>query len=366
MIQMFQRRAVPIRSRPVTPPAPACSFASDNAAGVHPAVLEALAAANHGHALAYGADPWTERTVALFRERFDHPVEVAFTWGGTGANVVGLQCLLAPYQAVICPTTAHINVDECGAPERFTGCKLVDVATPDGKLTPELVLDQLHGLGDEHHVQPRVVSITQSTELGTLYTADEIAALADVAHAHGLLLHLDGARLANAAAALRLDLKAFTIDAGVDVLTFGGTKNGMMYGEAVVFRDAQLAAPVRFVRKQAGQLISKMRYVAAQFEALLTDDLWLRLARHANDRATQLHALARDVPGVTLGRAPAVNSVFPVLPRAAIEPLQQWCFFWPWDVARDEVRWMTAWDTTEADVATFVAGVRAIVGAHTA
>ncbi len=364
MIQMFQTRTVPIRSSSVLPPAPTCSFASDNAAGVHPAVLEAMTRANHGHALAYGADAWTGRAVAAFRELFDHPVEVAFTWGGTGANVVGLQCLLAPYQAVICPATAHIAVDECGAPERFTGCKLIDVPTPDGKLTPELVEHELHGLGDEHHVQPRVVSITQSTELGTLYTADEIAALAATAHGHGLLLHLDGARLANAAAALGADPKAFTLDAGVDVLTFGGTKNGMMYGEAVVFRDAALAAPVRFVRKQAGQLVSKMRYVAAQFEALLTDDLWLHLATDANARADQLHRLAAEVPGVTIARAPAVNSVFPVLPAAAIVPLQEWCFFWPWDASRREVRWMTAWDTTPADVDAFVAGVRAIVGAH--
>ena len=343
------------------PPPPACSFASDNAAGVHPAVLDAIARANHGHALAYGADPWTQRAVAAFREVFDHPVEVAFTWGGTGANVVGLQCLLAPYQAVICPAGAHIAVDECGAPERFTGCKLIDVPTDDGKLTVDHVLEHLHGLGDEHHVQPRVVSITQSTELGTLYTPDEVAALASVAHAHGLLLHVDGARLANAAAALGGDVRRFTIDAGVDVLTFGGTKNGMMYGEAVVFCDPSLAGPVRFVRKQAGQLISKMRYVGAQFDALLSDGLWLELAGHANAMAARLHRLTAEIPGVSIERAPAVNSVFPVLPPAAIAPLQDWCFFWPWDPAKHQVRWMTAWDTTMADVEAFARGARAVV-----
>ena len=363
MIQTFQHPAKGLRSVPVLPPPPACSFASDNAAGVHPTILDAIARANHGHALAYGADPWTERALARFRDLFGHPVEVALTWGGTGANVVGLQCLLAPYQAVICPATAHIAVDECGAPERFTGCKLIDVATDDGKLTADRVAHQLHGLGDEHHVQPRVVSITQSTELGTLYTADEVAALAAVAHAHGLLLHLDGARLANAAAALGGDVRSFTIDAGVDVLTFGGTKNGMMHGEAVVFCDPALAGPVRFVRKQAGQLVSKMRYVSAQFEALLTDDLWLSLATHANTMATLLHRLTADVPGVVIERAPAVNSVFAQLPPGTIAPLQEWCFFWPWDPARHQVRWMTAWDTTPPDVEAFAAGVRAALSA---
>lgn len=361
MIQTFQKVDDPVRSVLVLPPPPACSFASDNAAGVHPTVLEAVARANHGHALAYGADAWTERAVERFRDLFGHPVEVAFAWGGTGANVVGLQCLLAPYQAVICPSTAHIAVDECGAPERFTGCKLIDLPCEDGKLTARQVVEQLHVLGDQHHVQPRVVSITQSTEMGSLYTADEVAELTAAAHAHGLLVHMDGARLANAAAALGGDVRSFTIDAGVDVLTFGGTKNGMMYGEAVVFCDPSLAGPVRFVRKQAGQLISKMRYVAAQFDALLTDGLWLELAGHANAMATRLHDATAGVPGVALGRAPEVNSVFPVLPPEAIGPLQDWCFFWPWDPARHQVRWMTAWDTTVADVDAFAAGVRAVL-----
>jgi threonine aldolase len=363
-ICLFRRVAKGVRSCPVLPTPPACSFASDNAAGVHPVVLEALARANHGHALAYGADPWTARAIDAIRGVFGRRVEVAFTWGGTGANVVGLQCLLAPYQAVICPSTAHIAVDECGAPERFTGCKLIDVPTDDGKLTPADVLAQLHGQGDQHHVQPRVVSITQSTEMGTLYTPDEVAALAATAHAHGLLLHMDGARLANAAAALGGDVRPFTVDAGVDVLTFGGTKNGLMYGEAVVFRDPSLAAPAPFVRKQAGQLISKMRYVGAQFEALLADDLWLRLAGHANEMAAHLHRVVGGIGGVVVERPPAVNSVFPLLPPKAIAPLKDWCFFYPWDPARHQVRWMTAWDTTRGDVDAFAAGVRAVVREH--
>jgi threonine aldolase len=321
--------------------------------------MEALARANHGHALAYGADPWTERAVGAIRELFGHGVEVAFTWGGTGANVVGLQCLLAPYQAVICPATAHIAVDECGAPERFTGCKLIDVPTDDGKLTPAHVLDQLHGLGDEHHVQPRVVSITQSTELGTLYSADEIGALADVAHGHGMTVHMDGARIANAAVALGMDVRSFTVDVGVDVISFGGTKNGMMYGEAVVYLDAALARSAPYLRKQVTQLPSKMRFISAQFTALLTDDLWLRSAAQANAMAGRLYERVHDVAGVELGAPPAVNSLFPRLPKDAIERLRAWSFFYDWDPAAQQVRWMTSFDTTEDDVERFAAGVRA-------
>ncbi len=338
-------------------------FASDNAAGVHPAVLDALVRANTGHALAYGADPWTDRTEAAFRQLFGVDVDVALTWGGTGANVVGLQCLLSPWQAVVCPDSAHIAVDECGAPERFTGCKLLAVPTEDGKLRPEHVSDQLHAVGDEHHVQPRVVSITQSTELGTLYSPDEIAAIADVAHAAGLVLHVDGARIANAAAALGVDLATMLVDTGVDVLSFGGTKNGMMYGEAVVFLDRALGADVRFVRKQAGQLPSKMRFVAAQFEALLADDLWLDNARHANTMATELAAAVAAVDGVRLMSPPAVNAVFVTLPRAAIEPLREWSFFWVWDHGADLVRWMCSFDTTRDDVERFSAGVEQVVAA---
>lgn len=339
-------------------------FASDNAAGVHPSVLDALVRANTGHTLAYGADPWTERATGALRDLFGVDVDVAFTWGGTGANVVGLQCLLAPWQAVICPDSAHIAVDECGAPERFTGCKLLTVPTEDGKLRPEQVTDQLHALGDEHHVQPRVVSITQSTELGTLYGPDEIAAIVDVAHAAGLVVHVDGARIANAAAALDVDLHAMLVDTGVDVLSFGGTKNGMMYGEAVVFLDRTLGRDVRFVRKQAGQLPSKMRYVAAQFEALLADDLWLANARVANEMAARLASSVAAVPGVTVVAPPAVNAVFATLPRDAIAPLRDWSFFWVWDHADDLVRWMCSFDTTEADVDRFTEGLAQIVAAH--
>ncbi len=341
------------------------SFASDNAAGVLPEVMDAMAAANAGPALAYGDDPWTAQATAAIAETFGTEVEVAFCWGGTGANVVGLQCLLRPWEAVICPQSAHIAVDECGAPERFIGAKLITVPTPDGKLHPAQLGPLLHGLGDQHHVQPRVVSITQSTESGTLYQPDELAAVVEEAHGHGLVVHLDGARLANAAAALGGDVRRTTVDAGVDVLTVGGTKAGGMYGEAVVFLRPELGESVAFVRKQAGQLPSKMRFVAAQFSALLADDLWIRAAGHANAMAGRLADAMTGAPGVSVVRPPEVNAVFVRLPSAAaVADLKAWSFVWDWDVDAHEVRLMTSFATTEADVDAFAAGVLAIAARH--
>jgi threonine aldolase len=339
------------------------SFASDNASGVHPAVMNALVTANVDHALAYGDDPWTARATQCFREVFDAPVEVCFVWGGTGANVVSLQSLLRPWSAVVCSADAHIAVDECGAPERFTGSKLLTFPSADGKITPADVEAAQAGRGDEHHAQATVVSITQSTECGTLYSAAEVAAICETAHRYGMRVHLDGARLANAVAALEVDVRALTIDAGVDVVSFGGTKNGMMYGEAVVFCDPALGADAKFIRKQATQLPSKMRFVAAQFEALLTDDLWIHNAAHANAMARRLADATCDIPGVGLVRAPEVNSVFVRLPADAIGRLQAASFFWTWDEARDEVRWMTSFDTTEADIDEFAETVRRVLGA---
>lgn len=341
---------------------PAVSFASDNAAGVAPEVMAALAEANTPAALAYGADPWTERLTARFRELFDAPVEVLLCWGGTGANVVGLASLLRPWQAIIAPATAHIVTDECGAPTRFTGAMVLTARAPEGKLTPAAVEARLGLLGDQHHPQPAVVSISQVTELGTVYTVDEIAALADVAHRAGLRLHVDGARIANAVAASGSSLVAMVRDTGVDVLTFGATKNGAMYGEAVVYLDPALAADARFTRKQAGQLPSKARFVSAQLLALLDDDLWLRHARQANAMAERLALEVGAVAGVGLDRLPEANAVFARLPRRAIDALQAWSFFWDWDKDADLVRWMTSFATTEADVDRFVAGVRAASG----
>jgi threonine aldolase len=346
------------------PSPPACSFASDNAAGVLPEVMEAMVAANEGAALAYGEDPWTERAHAGLRSLFGETAEVALCWGGTGANVVGLQCMLGPGEAVVCPEGAHIEVDEGGAPERFTGSKLLTVPTVDGKLRPEDLHPVLAALGNPHHAQPGVVSITQSTERGTLYRPEEVAAVADVAHDHGLHLHLDGARIANAAAALGGDVRSFTVDAGVDVLSFGGTKNGLMYGDAVVVLRPELARVLPFVRKQATQLASKMRYVSAQFEAVLDDGLWLRSAAHANAMAALLAERLVDA-GVTPSAAPEVNSVFFRMPSArAVDELQAWSFVWEWDPALHEVRAMTSFATTPEDVATFAAGVAEVAGRH--
>jgi len=345
-------------------PPPARAFASDNAAGAHPAVLEAVTRANDGHVLAYGDDPHTRECEGRFRDLFGAPVETLLTFNGTGANVLALASMLGPAEAVVCTDWAHIAVDETGAPERVLGSKLIDLTTTDGKLRPDQLRELEHLRGVQHHAQPGVVSITQSTELGGLYTVDEIAELCDVAHSMEMTVHLDGARIANATAALGggvETLRAFTIDAGVDVVSFGGTKNGLLGGEAVVYLDPTLARSARYLRKQVTQLPSKMRFIAAQFNALLDRDLWIRSAEHANAMARLLHQLTLDVPGIEYDAPPAVNSVFPCLPPDAIEPLRAWCFFWDWDVSRHQVRWMTAWDTTDDDVRTFAEGVRHIL-----
>jgi threonine aldolase len=347
------------------PPPPSCSFASDNSAGAHPLVLDALVAANTGHALAYGADAWTAETEARFRDLFGPTTSSLLVWNGTGANVLALASMIRPADCIVCSQWAHIAVDETGAPERVLGSKLLTLPTADGKLVPEQLLELEHYIGVQHHAQPGVLSITQSTELGTLHTADEVAALCDAAHRMGMLVHLDGARIANATAALGgtpAALRSFTVDAGVDVVSFGATKAGIAFGEAVVFLDPELAKRSMYIRKQVTQLPSKMRFIAAQFNAILQDDLWIRLAEHSNSMATRLHDATKDLPGLSYDAAPQVNSVFPILPRHLIEPLQQWCSFYTWDAARDQSRWMTAWDTTADDVDCFAAGVAAALG----
>ncbi len=336
-------------------------FASDNASGAHPAVLDAIRAANEGHAYAYGDDDWTRAAEAVVRRHLGDEARAFFVFNGTGANVTALAALMRPYEAVICPATAHINVDECGAPERFTGGKSIAVPTPDGKLTPEMVERAIFGVGVEHHSQPRVVSVSQSTEYGTVYGPAEIAALADVAHEHGMYLHVDGARISNAAAALGCSLREMVADAGVDVLSFGGTKNGMLFGEAVVFLRDGLGADFRFVRKQCAQLASKMRFIAAQFIALFGGDLWLENARHANEMARLLAEGMAAVPGVAITQPVEANEVFAILPREAIEPLAKEFGFYVWDERAGEVRWVASWDTTPEDVAAFVAGARRLL-----
>jgi threonine aldolase len=346
------------------------TFASDNWAGIHPTVLAAIVEANRAgdHVPAYGADPVTAAAEELFRSHFGPEVEVCLAFNGTGANVVGLQALLRPFEAVICAESAHINTDECGAPERFLGSKLVTVSSPDGKLTPELAESVAGGVGDQHHVQPRVVSITQSTEVGTRYTVAEVAALASWAHDRGMLLHLDGARLANACAALGVGLGAFGSEAGVDVLSFGGTKNGAMGAEAVVVFPSSGAGlsgsgSLPFIRKQSMQLASKMRFVSAQFVALLTDDLWRTNAEHANAMAARLAAGVSEVPGVTLAHPVQANGVFAVLPPSVTAAVQSEYPFYVWDEATGVVRWMASFDTTEEDVDGLVAAVSRAVGA---
>ena len=334
--------------------APRRTFASDNWAGVHPEVLEAVVRANVGHAPAYGADAVTEEALELIRSHFGEETEAYLCFNGTGTNVVGLQSMLRPHEAVICAEGAHIDVDECGAPERFLGSKLLAVPTEDGKLTPVSAASAVAGVGDEHHVQARVVSITQSTEVGTVYTAAEITALADWAHGEGMFLHLDGARIANAAASLGVDLGAFGAAAGVDVLSFGGTKNGAMGAEAVLSFRPEVTTSLRFIRKQSMQLSSKMRFVSAQFVALLTDDLWKRSAARANAMAARLGAGAAAVPGVTLAYPVQSNGVFVRLPRAVTEALQAEWPFYVWDERTGVVRWMASFDTTETDVDGFI------------
>jgi threonine aldolase len=349
---------------PDLPPPPEHSFASDNAAGVAPAVMEAIVAANTGAALAYGDDAWTRDAEAAFRELFDAPVEAHLCWGGTGANVVGLACVLESWQAVIATDSAHIVVDECGAPAHFTGASVIPVPHVGGKLVPDSIDPYVEWLSSEHHPQPSVVAISQATEWGTVYSADEIAAVCDRAHANGMVVHLDGARIANACAATGTDVRTLVRDTGVDLMTFGLTKNGGMYGEVVVFLRPGLGDRVKYLRKQAGQLQSKNRFAAAQVRALLDGDLWLDNARHANAMGALLAEKVGAIDGVEVLHAPEANSIFARVPAASIVPLQEWSFFWEWDLPDSVVRWMTSFATTPEDVDRFAAGVAAITARH--
>jgi threonine aldolase len=356
---------MPTASRSITR-----SFASDNNAGVHPEIIEAIARANQGHVVAYGDDPYTRSAIAKFEEHFGGGIDVFFTFNGTGANVLGLQALNRPYHAVLCSDYAHIYTDECGAPEKHTGCKLIPLPHQDGKITLDSVRHAYHGIGDQHHVQVRVISITQSTEMGTVYQPEEIQSLASFAHEHEMFLHMDGARIANAAATLGQTLRQATRDLGVDVLSFGGTKNGMMGGEAVIFfnqggnqggSNSGLSRDFLYLRKQGMQLASKMRFIAVQFEALLTDDLWRRSAEHANRMARLLEKEIRRVPGVKVVWPVEANGVFVQIPRHAVEKIKARYFFYMWIEEECIVRWMCSFDTTEEDVRGFAQVVAAAV-----
>lgn len=336
-------------------------FGSDNHSGVHPQVLAAIEAANVGHAHAYGDDPWTRRATELFIERLGPAADVAFVFNGTGANVISLASACRPWESVICARTAHINCDECAAPEHIAGVKLVPLDTPDGKLTPQIVAPALTGFGFEHAAQPKVISISQVSEYGTVYSVEEVRALAELAHEHGMLLHMDGARIANAAVALDVPLRAFTADAGVDLLSFGGTKNGMLAGEAVVLLGEGRAEQLPYVRKQSAQLSSKMRFVAAQFIAMYDGDLWHRCASHANEMASRL-ARGASGAGVSVTQHPQANEVFALVARQTASQLAERFHFYVWDerpgADEVEVRWVTSWDTTPAEVDALVDALR--------
>ena len=340
---------------------PLRSFASDNNAGIHPEILKAIAMVNQGHVVGYGADPYTSIMVNTFREHFGPDVEVFVVFNGTGANTLSLQALTKSYHAVICAASAHIYTDECGAPEKFTGCKLIPIPTSDGKLNVEMVRHAYHGIGDEHHVQPKVISITQATEMGTVYKPEEIRALANFAHEHDLYLHLDGARIANAAASLGHTLRQATRELGVDVLSFGGTKNGIMGGEAVVFFRPELAQDFLFLRKQSMQLASKMRFISAQLGALLSDNLWLKNAQQSNRMAKLLEQEIRKVPQAEIVYHVEANGVFVKIPRHAIAKIQERYFFYVWNEEESVVRWMCSFDTTEEDIREFSSFVRQVL-----
>jgi len=337
-------------------------FASDNNAGIHENVLKAIEESNYGHCIGYGDDPFTESAKDKFKEHFGKDVDVYFVFTGTAANVLGLSAVTRTFHSIICSELSHLNVDECGAPENFSGTKLLTVPTPDGKIKPGQIDPLLSVFGNEHHVQPKAISVTQVTEVGTVYGPEEIRALSEIAHKNGMLLHMDGARIANAAASLGTDLKTITADAGVDVLSFGGTKNGMMAGEAVVFFDPKLSEGFKYIRKQGMQLFSKMRFISAQFSAYLTEGLWLSNARHANEMAGLLASRLADIPGIEITQEVQANGIFAIIPGEYVEAIQKEYFFYVWDESGPVVRLMTSWDTQEEDIELFTATLKRIMG----
>lgn len=329
-------------------------FASDNNAGVHPDVLKEMLAVNTGHTIGYGSDIYTDKAKELFRKNLGENAEIFFVFNGTAANVLGLSAVTQSWNSVITAFSAHIEQDECGAPEKFTGCKVLSVDTADGKITVEMVAKHMHGIDFEHHSQPKVISITQATEMGTVYSRDEILRLSGFAHKNNMLLHMDGARLANAAVSLNLPFKNFTTDAGVDILSFGGTKNGMMFGEAVCFLRPGLSENFKYIRKQGMQLASKMRFISAQYIAYFSNDLWKKCASHSNTMARLLYDEVKEIKGLQITQKVQSNGIFVIIPHSVAEKLQKEYFFYPWNEETSEYRWMTSWDTTEEDIRNFV------------
>jgi len=329
-------------------------FASDNNAGIHPDIINEIISVNVGHVVGYGADVYTKKALAVFKEQFGSTVETFFVFTGTAANVLGLSGITRSWNSIITASTAHLEEDECGAPEKFTGCKILTVDTPDGKITIDLLERHMHGFDFEHHSQPRVISVTQSTEMGTVYTSSEIRTIADFAHARGMLLHMDGSRIANAAVSLNLPFKAFTSDAGVDVLSFGGTKNGMLIGEAICFLKPGLASDFKYIRKQGMQLASKMRFISAQYIAYFRNDLWKKCASHSNAMARMLADRLQHFEEIRITQSIEANGIFVIIPSDIAEKLRKHYFFYPWNELNSEYRLMTSWDTTEDDIEGFI------------
>ncbi|MDP3002999.1 MAG: beta-eliminating lyase-related protein [Bacteroidales bacterium] len=329
-------------------------FGSDNNAGIHPDIIKEIISVNTGHVIGYGSDIYTERALGIFKEQFGSSTETFFVFTGTAANVLSLSGITRSWNSVITASTAHLEQDECGAPEKFTGCKVLTVDTPDGKITTDLLERHMHGFDFEHHSQPKVISVTQSTEMGTVYTAAEIRKIADFAHDRGMLLHMDGARITNAAVSLDLPFKAFTTDSGVDVLSFGGTKNGMMFGEAICFLKPGLSADFKYIRKQGMQLSSKMRFISAQYIAYFRNDLWKNCASHSNAMAGILEERLKQFTEISITQAVQSNGVFVIMPSEVAEKMRNHYFFYPWNEKRSEYRLMASWDTTEADIEDFI------------
>jgi len=329
-------------------------FASDNNAGVHPEILKEIASANSGHVKGYGDDHYTERAKELFKEYLGTDTEVFFVFTGTAANVLGLTGVTRSWNSVITAFTAHIEQDECGAPEKFTGCKVLTVDTPDGKIRIEMLARHMHGFDFEHHSQPKVISITQSTEMGTVYSVSEIRKIVDFAHLNNMMVHMDGARIANAAVYLNLPFRAFTTDAGIDVLSFGGTKNGMMYGEAVCFLKPGLSGDFKYIRKQGMQLASKMRFISAQYISYFNDELWRKCAIHSNSMAKMFSEKLKQFGEITITQLVQSNGVFVILSKDIAEKVQNHFYFYPWNEDTSEYRLMTSWDTTGKDIEDFI------------
>jgi threonine aldolase len=329
-------------------------FGSDNNAGIHPDILKEIITSNEGHVTGYGTDIYTEQARKIFKEQLGSSTETFFVFTGTGANVLSLSGITRSWHSVITASTAHLEGDECGAPEKFIGCKVLVVDTPDGKVTPELIDKHIHGIDFEHHSQPKVISITQTTEMGTVYSVNEIKAISDFAHSKGMLVHMDGARIANAAVYLDLPFKEFTTDAGVDVLSFGGTKNGMMFGESICFLTPGLSHDFKYIRKQGMQLASKMRFISAQYIGFFRNDLWKFCAANSNAMARLLGEELKQIPGITVTQKVQSNGIFVIMPSDVAEKIRSHYFFYPWDEKKSEWRLMCSWDTEEEDIEDFV------------